>query len=60
MRVTVLFGVVAALVAAASTLGAAAPKPRDTEVIDGRSEYRRQTCYHTLLHNWEGKANYRR
>lgn len=39
MRVAVLCGVVAVLVAAASTSGAAVPKARDTEVIDGHSKY---------------------
>lgn len=39
MRVAVLCGVVAVLVAAASTSGAAVSKARDTEVIDGRSKY---------------------
>lgn len=51
MRVTVLCGVVAALVAAASTLGVAAPKLRDTEIIDGRSEYRHRTLGYTVTHD---------
>ncbi|XP_050711388.1 uncharacterized protein LOC126995666 [Eriocheir sinensis] len=49
MRVTVLCGVVAVLVAAASTSGAAVPKPRDTEVIDGRTTTIALAIVHQLV-----------
>lgn len=54
---TVLCCVAAALVATASTPGAAAPRPRETEVIDGRSEYRRQTLTTATLVEKKGRLS---
>lgn len=49
MRVTVLCGVVVAVVAAAAALGAAAPKPLATENIDGHSKSRRNHVYLSVM-----------